>query len=76
MSAQVFNDKVLTYTGVYGPVHSSVGLSVTHMFDDASDARVGHLLSCKKKNLPARLHVYHRLESTNHQKIGEIIKAL
>ena len=30
----------------------------------------------RKKNLPARLHVYLRLESTNHKKIGEIIKAL
>ena len=29
-----------------------------------------------KKNLPARLHVYLRLESTNHKKIGEIILAL
>ena len=28
------------------------------------------------KNLSARLHAYLRLESTNHQKIGELIKAL
>ena len=28
------------------------------------------------KNLPARLHAYLRLESINHQKIGEAIKAL
>ena len=28
------------------------------------------------KNLSACLHAYLRLESTNHQKIGEIIKAL
>ena len=28
------------------------------------------------KNLPAHLHVYLSLESSNHKKIGEIIKAL
>ena len=28
------------------------------------------------KNLPAHLHVYFSLESSNHKKIGEIIKAL
>ena len=36
---------------------------------------LSHVLSWKK-NLPACLHVWLRLESTNHQKIGEIIKAL
>ena len=30
----------------------------------------------RNKKVSARLHVYLRVESTNHQKIGEIIKAL
>ena len=29
-----------------------------------------------EKKLPARLHVYLRFESTNHKKIGKMIKAL
>ena len=44
----------------------------------------GHLKTKKEnvsyylanKNLPAHLHVYLSLESSNHKKIGEIIKAL
>ena len=38
------------------------------------ETRVSLLSS--KKNLPARLYAYLRVDSTDHQKIGEIIKAL